>query len=276
LVNTSGYFGEEDHLRSHANTITLQSESTALVLTHPHLSLGGTEDEPNALAPRPLERISEMVIFPAHYGGADEIIIGGQVRPVWNGQVHHGEWIVARRGRLFIGIRPMSYSRGFGTAMITLEKINTYEVIRATFYHGEKRIFTRGELRHMFGGFVAEHATIGEYSSLAEFAAMLEQTNFTDYFWTTRRVRYRRAASTLRAALDMEVSSSPSAHEPRYATINGRQIETPLLHIDGLCVNEIPFLAEPFEAVPGFFPWQNFEVAWENEWPYAINDREVE
>ena len=272
--------GEEDYLVSYDNTLALQEAATALVLTHPHLTLGGPPDgaagtvpQFSSIQPRAVSALSEMVIFPSHFGGADEIIVGEKPRATWSGEVAHGDWIVARRGRLLIGVRPLAYSQAWGTAPVTLGKINNYEVIRANFYRGPQRAFTRGELRHIFGGFVAEHASVDDYSSLEEFAGVLRQTKFTDYFWMTRRTRYRRPQTAGRAALEMEVSWSPGADAPRYATINGRTAETPVVQIDGLVAAQIPFLNEEFQSVPAFFPWQDFEVVW-GDWPYAIGDRE--
>lgn len=267
--------GEEDHLHSFANSITVQAEATALVLTHPHLALGGS-DELGILhgsTQREISALSEMVIFPSHFGSADELMVGGQPRVEWSGTVTHGEWIACRRGRLLIALRPLAYSRTLGPAQLTLETHNHYQVLRATFYRGEKRTFTRAELRHVFGGFIAEHAGIEEYPSLSAFAASLAPAQFTDYFWTTRRTRYRRPACTARPALEIETSWSPGSHTPRYAAIDGRRVDMPTVHIDGLADAELPFLQEPFQSVPSFFPWQDFAVAW-GDWPYAIGDRE--
>lgn len=271
IENAVGYYGEEDLLTSHGNTITFQDQGTALVLTHPHLSLGGAADGDGE--PRPLNTLSELVLFPSHFGGAEEIIIGGEARNSWEGEVEHGEWIVARRGRLLIGIRPMVYSHTLGPVSITLEKINHYEIIRSTFYRGETRTFTRHELRHIFGGFVAEHAGVEDYPSLKEFAKVLSTTQFTDYFWSTRRVRYRRPKNIFTNVLDMEVSWSPGTHAPRYATLNGQPLTTPVMKIDGLQQEDIPFLEEKFQPIPGFFPWKDFKNIW-YDLPYVISDRE--
>ncbi|MHB9025205.1 MAG: hypothetical protein ACYC7E_13710 [Armatimonadota bacterium] len=262
--------GEEDHLHSYCNAFTLQDASTALVLTQPHLALGGPAD--GGGEGRAISRLSEMVIFPAHFGGADEIIVGGVPRAGWSGEVKHGEWIACRRGRLLIAIRPMAYSRTLGPVKITLEKHNNYEVIRATLYQGEARTFTRAELRHVFAGFVAEHAGVSDYPSPAAFAAEMARGKFTDYYWTTRRVRYRRPAGA-RPALEFETSISPGARTQRIAAINGRALDMPVAQYDGVKTEELPFLNEPFTSVPTFFPWEDFSVEW-GEWPYAIGDRE--
>jgi hypothetical protein len=174
---------------------------------------------------------------------------------------------------MLIGLRPLVYGCGLKDVPIMLERINNYEVVRSCFHRGEPRTFSRVELRHLFGGFVAEHASVDEYESAAQFAAELEQTRFTDYYWVTRRMRYRRPQSTRRAALDMEVSWSSGSQSPRYATINGRPMPEPILKMDGVLPEEIPFLNEPFEAIPPFFPWKDFENVW-YDLPYAIGDRE--
>ncbi len=264
--------GEEDHLHSYSNTIALQSDTTALVLTYPHLALGGQAD--TGIGPKPLSALSEMVIFPSHFGGAEEILVGGRPRKSWSGSARNGEWIACRRGRLLIGIRPLAYSRTLGTVKVSLEEVNKYQVIRFTFYQGEKRTFSRAELRHIFGGFVAEHASVEEYPSLAAFAKDLSHAQFTDYYWATRRTRYRRPASDQRPALEMEVAWSPGSHEPRIAAIDGKQVETPVVFIDGIKAGSLPFLNEPFQSNPSFFPWKDFSVEW-GDWPYAIGDREV-
>jgi hypothetical protein len=214
-----------------------------------------------------------LVVFASHFGGADAIIVGGTPRAEWNGTAQRGEWIACRRGRLLIAIRPMGYSRAFGPALLTLETVNNYEVIRATFYRGEERRFTREELSLTFGGFVAEHASVDEYPSLAAFADACATAKFTDYFWSTRRMRYRRPEQAARPELEMEVSWSPGSQHPRIAAINGREIDMPTVRIDGVDPATLPFLNEPFQSVPSFFPWKDFTVEW-GDWPYAIGDRE--
>jgi hypothetical protein len=277
---TSANRGESDHCHSYSNTLAVQHDNTALVLTQPHLALGGPADAVAGPAQgakptgKALRRLSELVIFPCHGGELDELIVGGQPRPAWSGTVAHGEWIACRRGRLLIAIRPMAYSRLFGHAPITLERANRYDVIRCTLYQGAPRTFTRPELRHMFSGFVAEHASVDEYPSLAAFAAAVAQARFTDYYWTTRRTRYRRPATAQRPALEFETSASPGSHFPRIVAINGHAVAWPRVAVDTLTDADFPFLAEPFTSVPSFFPWQDFKVEW-GEWPYAIGDREA-
>ncbi len=263
--------GEEEHLHSYANTITLHDGPTALVLTHPHLALGGAPD--TGVGAKTLCRLSELVIFPAHFGGAEEILVDGVPRAEWDGPVPPGTWIACRRGQFYCAIRPLAYTRTLGQVAVTLERHNRYETIRFALYDGEPRRFTRAELRHVFSGFVAEHAGVGEYPSLAVFAAAVAEARVTDYFWNTRRVRYRRPAG-VRPALEMEVSWSPGTHQPRIAAIDGRPVAWPAVAIDGIDPATLPFLNDPFTPVPAFFPWEDFSVEW-GEWPYAIGERET-
>jgi hypothetical protein len=107
---------------------------------------------------------------------------------------------------------------------------------------------------------------------LEEFAKVLSATQFTDYFWVTRRVRYRRPKSTFSAALDMEVSWSPGTHAPRYH--HQRQVSG-----NARCANR--WLAAGRNTVfnrrvpngAGLFPWRDFKNVW-CDLPYAIGDRE--
>src|SRR5690606_26498058 len=132
---------------------------------------------------------------------------------------------------------------------------------------------TEEELALCFGGFVAEHASVDDYSSLEAFAEFLSQGRFEDYFWTARKVRY------VRKGLDMDVSWDPNAMLPRYATINSQLLEMPVVEIDGLSKDEIPFLNHPPQSPPMFFPWKDFTLGWNNPgkpWdapPWAIGDR---
>jgi hypothetical protein len=268
--------GEEDALHSHSNAIALQSDSTVLYLSHPHLKLGGEKDEGSIFGTSEGKQISglaEMVIFPSHFGQIDELIVGGEPRDEWSGEVAHGEWIACRIGRLLVAVRPLCYSRTLGPVKLSLKNINRYQVIQADFYRGEKRQFSRKELRNCFGGFVAEHAGVDEFTSLAEFAATFAEGKFTDYFWATRRVRYRRGESKARPRLEMEVSWSPGTQQLRVAAINGKQIDYPVVKIDGIDEENLPLLNEPFKSVPSFFPWKDFVIEW-GEWPWAIGDRE--
>lgn len=60
---------------------------------------------------------------------------------------------------------------------------------------------------------------------------------------------------------------------PRYSTINGRRIEHPVVEIDGLKAEELPFMSEQFTPIPPFFPWNDFTTFWGDD-PYGIGDRE--
>ena len=267
--------GEVDCTTSHANTLTLQDGPTAMLLTHPHLSLGGPAGGSILASAKatPLHRLAELVVFPSHFGVADELCVGTERRTEWSGDVAHGQWIVCRRGRLLIAVRPMAYTRTMGRPRITLQSVPNYQLIRVTFYDGAPRVFTREELRHMFGGFVAEHAGVEEYASTEAFAKAVAAGQFTDYFWTTRRARYRRPANAARAALEMEMSASPGSVDTRIAAINGQPVATPAVQIDGIQQRELAFMNDKFRSVPSFFPWKDFSVEW-GDWPYAINDRE--
>ncbi|MDD5198548.1 MAG: hypothetical protein PHC88_01990 [Terrimicrobiaceae bacterium] len=252
--------GEQDNLGSKANLITLQSGPTALVLTTPKPALGGFEA---GQPPQPLTRLNDMVIFPSHFAGADEIRIGKRSCESWSGEVAHGEWVGCRRGRLLIAVRPLAFLPEPQTVKITLEKINNYEVLRSTFYEGPARTFTCAELRNVFGGFVAEHASIDEYPSLAAFIESLSSGLFTDYFWMTRRTRYRRPASAQRPALELETSWTPGSITPRYALINGLPVsQDTRVSIDGLTDADFPFLTGPWASVPSYFPWPKIEANW--------------
>ena len=133
--------GETDCLVSHANTFTLQDKATALVLNHPHLAMGG--DAETGARAKTLSALSEMVIFPSHFGGAEEVLVGGVPRAEWSGEVQRGQWIACRRGRLYVAIRPMAYSRTLGPVRLTLEQVNRYDFIRFGLCRGEPRTFSR-------------------------------------------------------------------------------------------------------------------------------------
>ncbi|WP_214628036.1 hypothetical protein [Paenibacillus agaridevorans] len=260
--------GEVDILPSCANTFTMQSASTALVLTHPELG-----DAFKGVIDNPVTDLDEFIILSTHGGDVEELIVGGKHRNKWSGQVEKGQWIVCRIGRLFVGFRPMAYTCADEPVSITLESNENYKYIRIGLYKGEPKLFTSKELRLIFGGFVAEHASVSEYPSLDAFSQELESSRFTDYYWTTRRVRYRRPDGRARQALEFEASWSPGAMVPRYATVNGLRVEHPLVEIDGLNTEQLPFLNEPFQSIPPFFPWKDLSVAW-GDMPSAIGDRE--
>jgi len=267
--------GESDNIASHGGMTTLQSGPTVLALTHPHLDMGGSDVAPT---PVPLTRLSEMVLFPSYYGGADEIRVGHSSRQAWSGAASRGEWIGCRRGRLLIAIRPLVFLPEPQTVEIRLEKINHYEVIRSVFHEGTAREFTRAELRNVFGGFIAEHASVDEYPSLAAFMEELSPGLFTDYFWTTRRTRYRRPAGTKRPALELETSWSPGSVVTRYALINGRPVPHDIrVEIDGMTDADFPFLTEPWTSVPSYFPWPELAADWgTGKLAGFIGDREQE
>ncbi|MDR1145634.1 MAG: hypothetical protein LBK71_05805, partial [Verrucomicrobiales bacterium] len=249
----------ERYLNSQGNALTVQDGPTALVVSSPKVTLGNLECPEKAVS---ISAINDMVLFPSHFGGADEIIVGDRQRANWAGGVAHGEWIGCRRGRLLAAYRMLTYLPDERHPAVTLEKINDYEVIRTTLYQGAARTFTPNELRVMFSGFVAEHASVDEYPSLAAFVKSLAAAKFTDFHWTTRRVRYRRPACKQRPALELELSQTPGATTTRYALVNGALVESPRVQIDGLADADFPFLTEPWESIPSHFPWPHFNTPW--------------
>jgi hypothetical protein len=263
---------EQDNLSSRCHMLTLQSDSTVMLHTQPAPSLGGIDvsqlaivlpGQAEAAKPKPISRLNEMLIFPAHFSGADEVRIGNRTLSSWSGEAQSGEWIGARIGKLLVAVRPMAYTETLGKPVVTLEKINNYEVIRTTFYDGPERTFTRGELKLVFGGYVIEHASTDEYESLAGFMDALSQSLFTDFHLTTRRMRYRRPAISHRPALELELSTSAGSRLQRYATINGRCIPQDVrIQIDGLEDKDIPIINEPWVSTPSYFPWDDLYVPW--------------
>ncbi len=243
----------EEYQPSRCGMATVQAGPTVLAVSHPQISLGGLEDQ---RAPMPLTRLSEMIIFPSHFGGAEEVRIGARSVAGWAGEAMHGEWIGCRRGRLLLALRPLAYTADLGSVKITLEKIAEYEVIRSNFYEGPERIFTRFDLRRIFGGFLVEHASIDDYPSLAAFMEELAPSKFTDQYLTTRRVRYRRPAGKIRPAAELEISWSPGSPTTRFCSVNGKvpSVE-PVVQIDGLETRDLPILNEPWASVPSYFPW---------------------
>lgn len=273
--------GESDYVSTNSNAILVQSGATVMSLAHPRVALGkgGDSERPGmpTASSRPFSRLSDLVIFSSHFGGADELIVAGEARRRWGGDVPAGQWIACRRGKLLIAVRPLAYSQHFGRAKVTLEKLDRYEMIRMEIYRGEKREFTAGELKVMFGGFVAEHASADAWPSLQAFADAAARGRFSDYYWLTRRTRYRREPGAFGGGdkgVDIETSWSPGAVAPRYATVNGLPVEWPNVSYDGVERSAIPFVNEPFKPVPAFFPWKELSVEWGN-WSSAIGDREL-
>lgn len=260
---------EQDNLDSKCHMLTLQSDSTVMLHTQPALGLAGLDVSQlaNVLAgaakPRAIRRLNELLVFPAHFSGADEVRIGKHALSSWSGEAKAGEWIGARIGNLLVAIRPMAYTEALGKPVVTLEKINNYEVVRTTFYDGPERTFTRGDLKMVFGGYVIEHASIDEYPSLSAFMDELSKSLFTDFHLTTRRMRYRRPGIPGRPALELELSTSVSSRLLRYAVINGMCVPQDVrVQIDGLEDKDIPIINEPWTSIPSFFPWKDTYVPW--------------
>jgi hypothetical protein len=236
---------EVDMVSSRAHSFAMQHEGAALVLTQPHRSLAERND---------LTRLSELLVFPSHFGGVDDVLVNGQRHIHWEGEVKGGSWLVMRRGRLLLGVRSLSYTPE-GKAKLTLEKEGNYEWLRATFYEGQTRQFERQELDDLRGGFIIEHASIHDYSSLESFALSLQIGSVSDFHWGTRRVTYQRAVGD---GATLEVSLSAAAVTPRFATVNGAL--TPILR------RSYGTFKPSVDAAPERIsrPWKSLEV-----WNYA-------
>jgi hypothetical protein len=270
---------EESDICSHATTFTLQSGPTVLTLTQPHMILGGKRDHsgPSAAAATttdgsttataataaadaaiPLTSLRESMIFPKHSAApCDELLVAGQPRDTFSGDVPRGCWIACRFGRLLIAVRPLAHGAALDNITIRLRTEKNYQFITTIYHEGAPRIFTRNELRHIFGGHLIEHASVDEYPSLADFACHLKSdTTVLDYWWTTRLVTYRREAIPRRSFLQMDISLSAGAFQPRYAQINGIPAPAPLLDITGIDATTIPILSDPWTPPPPpALPW---------------------
>lgn len=250
--------------------------STVLMLTSPHFQLGGLVEEGKEA--RQISCLNEILAFSAHFGGAEEVRIGACALDCWEGSASQGQWIGCRRGRLLMAVRPLAYLPDDRDISFSLERVNGYEIIRSCFYEGKPRTFESSELRHTFGGFVAEHASVEEFSCMAEFMAYMDKTNFTDVFWTTRRVGYFRGAFPRKDLLDLEISWAPGSPVARYATINGETVaQDGKVWMDGLADKDFPFLRERWVPLPLYFPWPTVEADWGDGRRFGVvGDRESE
>jgi hypothetical protein len=108
----------------------------------------------------------------------------------------------------------------------------------------------------MLGGFVAEHASVDDFPSLADFLAEVSAAKFTHQYLTTRRIRYRRPAGKKLKAVELELSWTHGGVTTRFSTVNGKvpSVEPPV-QIDGLKESDFPLLSEPWKSVPAYFPW---------------------
>lgn len=261
-------YGEQSNLASYAHTQTLQSEDTVIVLTRPHAASANPEDRSE------LNRIRELVLFPSRFSGADEIRIGAHgVREDWSGEVSRGQWIGCRRGRLLIAIRPLVYTRTRGVPHIFLREENGYQYICTSFYDDVSQEFSESDLADIYGGFIAEHASVDQYNSLEAFIQDLERSVIEDYFWTTRRVRYTRPLSDMKPELEMEISWTPGAPMPRFAEINRQLVDWPQWKASAPApsAEELPLLGKTRGRVPTYFPWEHLKCV-QADWPWAIGD----
>ncbi|HEY3330771.1 MAG TPA: hypothetical protein VGK19_12160 [Capsulimonadaceae bacterium] len=251
---------EESFVPTCAITLTLQSGPTAMVLTHPSDG-GAIQAGPERRGfDRAIRKITELIVIPAHHGCVDEALIGSpngvEHRVAWDGDVRTHAWIAVRCGELLAAFLPLAYSVERGAAKVKLETMGRYQVVSVALYEGEERQFTRKELGETFGGFIAEHASIAQFGSLAAFADALPMGAVQDYWFSTRHTRYCRPASMLGDALDLHTAWGTWSFEPRFATVNGEPESASRVDIDGIDSAKLPFLdSRPPENVARL-PWR--------------------
>ncbi|MBN8218434.1 MAG: hypothetical protein J0L75_17445 [Spirochaetes bacterium] len=251
--------GEADLVPSQSLVRTIQSGRSVLVATHPQLRLGGGEGLPG----RSVARLRELVVFPSHFGGGDALLVGGKKRASWSGPFSVGEWVCSRRGRMYIGIRALVWSIPRRAIAHRLVAEGGYEWIESVFYEGRRRRFTREALRGMHGGFLAEHAGVDDFPSLAAFSAWCATATICDSMWSTRWVRIARPASGKRPALDLELSASAGAPLARFAAVDGKVVDTVTpLSIQGIPNASLPFLGGRVSPSPIGIPWSRFQTVW--------------
>lgn len=261
--NDGHWVGEANHVPNHSNSFCLQDGPTCLYSAHPYL----------ALADQKITRLRMLIIFPTHLGEVEQIQIGDRPVTDWEGEYDLRQWVGVRAGRCLLGFRPLAYSAVDLEPRLLLESYPNYRAITIENYCGKPRSFSEEELRNIFNGFVAEVASVGDYASLADFLEQLKPAELEDYaMFRTRRLRYVRPARPGAEATELATSYTVRVCSPRFATINGQEIQLTPWQATGLSAEEVSVMPGPYQPQPSGLPWESLEVYWYPEDRWAINE----
>lgn len=227
--------GEIDHVSDGASYHTLQHEGLSMVVARPFVKLAG----------KPIERMGLGIVVPEHVCAVDDLRVEDD--HVWY-----------QDGPFQMMIRPLGVRRwGDGTPEIEILRSGAYRVIFFPNYMGSARTFTEEELQGMTSGFVAGMASSEEMGSRKFREAMMEATANAATWINQCTLSWEGMGHRL------ELCHGLFSHGVRFATVDGRELETPIWQTEGLPHERLPLVSRAGEKNPYEFPYGENADGWD-------------
>ncbi len=253
--SADGKFTSERHIPNFGWMHTQQKDHTALLLASPHIQ---------ALADKPTSSLKLCLIFPAHFGGIRQTIMGrGHKEKGAQGSNLQPVAVSVEAGEVVIHIRPLLPTLLPRTAAIRWNNTDGYEVLELINYDGSERCFSRSELSRVLNGCVITIRSRKDTPNLEDFHRVMSDCLITDYFSAGHRYFLYQ-----RNDIEFETVMTTDPFGVQTATINGRPAEKPVLASDSVDASTLPFMAGNVARNAPHFPWADAmpQTPWPNTW----------
>jgi hypothetical protein len=136
-------------------------------------------------------------------------------------------------------------------------------------YEGPPRRFERADLALALNGMILTLAERGAFASLEDFHRQYSDVLIADYLVSNQRRVWVR-----RADVELEAVVSPDPFGVRVESIDGRQIERPMLSSNQIDASALPFMRGPVPRRTPHFPWgASLDISWYPELTWLIGSR---
>lgn len=233
------YYEEFDHSVSDALLMDegrksgIHNKNTAMMLY-----------KPKAYGCKSVQSLKLSLVFPAQYGPVEEIRLGGVKLEGHEGSSVEPCTVFIKDGPVYMAFHPLALTDYGRKYAVKVEKANDYVIVSFYNYEGPDRDFPRRGFLLTSNGFVAEVGSQRESGSFEAFVDRMKGIKIRDELFTCMHWRwtYMRRVRYEREGLVLECEYSPVTEGIKYAAVNGKLVETPVLEVTGLDVSKVPFM----------------------------------
>ncbi len=223
------------HFLDQGRKIGIQEKNTAVMIYKP--KLWGIENTSS---------LKLSLMFPAHYGVVEKIMLGETELKVSNEDGLLGESIepvpvIIKDGPVYMGFKPIGLTDYGRKAAVKVEKVGNFLMVSFYNYEGTPRDFDKRELLMTANGFAVEVRDQNEIASFNEFKNLMDCIKCEDYnlkfdvFPTERYVKVKTSKSYF------ECSFCPVTEDVKYITIDGNIPESPVFSAPNIDTKKLPF-----------------------------------
>lgn len=216
---------------------------------------------------KPISSLKLGLAFPCHYQGINRYILGKESRSGNElASTSLIESISIQTGNIYLYVQPLILAQLPCEARIRMADHNQrYQVLELVTYEGPERSFTHEQLSLLCTGMYVTIVEQNQFESLEKFHEHMSDIKVVDYYSVgIRNIRIQHHD------IDFELAITAHNLGLRNACFNGLPINTPLMSIDQMKVDQLPFMGDDFPATTTTFPWTDSMSNHPANWPWMI------